>query len=370
MPSWFPYPIRYVGDCGISGRGYSMRGNLAALREVGITEEQIDVMPWPPSMSLQRDWFYDRFLRLRDRPSFVDTPKVNIIDVRLTDVGQFWTAGWYNVVVADWDTDRLPEDVVEAINRCDEVWTASENVIWTLRQSGVELPALVIPPALQPELLETPPKHVAPDIAPEVHPHVGPHEFKHTAPVYFYYIGDWSERTNVDGLLQAYVATGWRRDDPVELLIHSPGHRRRIALLDGAPIARVLTTLKSYSWVCKLHQMNHVFVTATRADGFCLPAWEAAAVGNLVIVPEDALETPPGALTYETRLTAAGAPPGQKWWEPDLDDLTRQFRVAFDLIRAGWLGTDWAVAARKQVSPGAVGERLKERLVAIGEVLR
>ena len=60
MPSWFPYPIRYVGDCGISGRGYSMRGNLAALHELGITREQIDIMPWPPTMSLQEDWFFDR----------------------------------------------------------------------------------------------------------------------------------------------------------------------------------------------------------------------------------------------------------------------------------------------------------------------
>jgi hypothetical protein len=361
-PPWFPYPIRYVGDCGISGYGYAMRGVLAALRGIGVTEEQIDIMPWRPAMSLQQDWLYERFLYARERPSFAKGQRVNIIGTPLQEVAHFWTAGWHNVVVADCKTNGpLPEGVAAAINRCDEVWAATEHTRWTLLQAGVEVPVHVVPYALQPELLETPPKVVAPDIAPEVHPYIGPHEFKHTSPVCFYYIG----RQNIDGLLQAYFNTGWTDTDPVELIIHNPRSVVKLPERDGAPIVRLLAVPKTYHWICKLHQMNHVFVTATRGSGFCLPAWEAAAVGNLVVVPQDALETPPGAVTYGSKLIA-----GSYDWEPDLEDLTLRFKVAFDLIRSGWLGTDWAIAARKQVSPGVVGELLKERLTAIKAELR
>lgn len=372
MPDWFPYPIRYVGDCGISSRGYSMRGNLAALHEVGIRRDQIDIMPWPATMSLQEDWFFDRFLRSRDdRPDFdQDARRVNIVDVRLPDVRGLWTKNWYNVAIAAWPTNRLPDEVADALRRFDEIWAVSDHVELLLRQAGVQTPVYVIPTPLQPELLKTPPKHVAPDIAPEVHPYIGPHEFKHTSPVCFYYIGRWNTRKNVDGLLKAYFATGWTNRDPVELIIHSRDAVSEVCDRGkDAPIVRLLTTPKTHSWVCKLHQMNHVFVTATRGDSFSLPAWEAAAVGNLVVVPEDGLEPPQGTLFCASNLTT-GRGGADAWWEPDLDDLTEQFKVAFDLIRSGWLGTDWAEATRKQVSPAAVGELLKARLTAIGAKLK
>lgn len=355
MPNWFPYPIRYVGDCGISGHAYSMRGYLAALHEVGVTREQIDVMPWPPTPpgALQEDWFFDRFLRLRDdRPDFDSgTPRVNVIDTCLGDVRRFWTKGWYNIVVAPWGW--LPDGAAEAINRCDEVWATSERAAKALRDVGVTLPISVIPRPVQPDLLETPPKHVAPDIAPELHPHFGPHEYKHTAPVYFYYGGGWAKRKNAEAVLCAYFAAGWGPKDPVELILHCPynsadAKQRLDALLpEKPPIVRLLQAPKPYSWVCKLHQSNHVFVSAARDES--LAAWEAAAVGNLVVVP-DCVEPPPGALTYA---------------EGDTDALSQRFRGARGLIRAGWLGTGGAKQTRKQVSPSAVGELLKQRLSAL-----
>jgi glycosyltransferase involved in cell wall biosynthesis len=352
MPDWFPYTIRYIGDCGISGHGYSMRGMLAALHEVGVRRDQIDIMPWPPTMSLQEDWFFDRFLRSRDdRPSLDDTPRVNLIDTRLPDVHHFWTKGWHNVIVAPWR--RVPDGAAAIINRCEEVWATSENVAAALRDGGVTLPIFIIPRALQPELLKTPPKEVAPDIAPELHPYVGPHEFKHTSPVYFYYVGTWDAGKNVETLLKAFLAVGWGPNDPVELILHSPynsgGAQQQIdALLPKQPpVVRLLQKPKSYGWVCKLHQMNHVLVSAARDESF--PPWEAAAVGNLVVMPT-CVDPIPGALTFNL---------------DDVDDLSRQFKVAFDLIRSGWLGTDWGHAVRKMVSPAAVGELLKQRLTAL-----
>jgi len=386
VPNWFPYPIRYIGDCGISGRGYSMRGYLAALRTIGVTEEQIDIMPWPPA-NPPEDWLHACYLCARDKPSFSGLRRLNVIDVALLAAGRFWTKDWYNIVVASWSTDRLPDDVVSPINRCDEVWAVSEQVQQTLLQAGVEKPIYVIPHALQPELLETPPKEVAPDIAPRVHPNIGPHEYKHTSPVCFYYVGSWDERKNVrDGLLQAYFNTGWTSSDPVELVIHSPAPSGRDVVahdkllheqLDwlrgqqpqpfDAPVVHLSTRPRPYSWICKLHAINHVFVTATRGEGFCLPAWEAAAAGNLVVVPADAVETPPGALTYWSQLTDVPGRPGQKWWDPNLEDLTRQLRVAFQLVRSGSTVAELAHQARARVSPVAVGELLRERLTAIKE---
>jgi len=344
MPDWFPYPIRYAGDCGISSRGYSMRGNLAALLAVGITRKQIEVMPWPPSMSLQEDWFFDHFLRTRDdRPNLDSGPRLNVIDVRLAEVRRFWTKGFYNIVVARWG--KLPPGAAEGINRCDEVWATSARAAVALRDSGVTVPIFVCTGAVQQDLLETPPKEVAPDIAPEVHPYLGPHEFKHTSPVCFYCIGDTNPAL-------AYATAGWTGRDPVELLIHSVGKPMPRPTDDDAPIIRSLSSfkLKTHGWICKLHRMNHVFVT-TRKD-FCLSAWEAAVVGNLVVMPDSNVSVPPGAITYEEDRAA----------------LTQQLRVAFDLIRSGWVGTAHAIAARNLVSPSAVGEALKQRLTAIKEV--
>jgi len=403
----FPYLIRYVGDCNASGHGYAMRGNIAALLTLGIPEEQIDILPWPVGTGMTHDWFYNRFLCARERPLFHGSNHLNIINTHLPDVGRFWTAGWYNVVVAAWETNALPkgtfatghgksETVVASLNKCDEIWATTERVGLTLKQSGVTIPIFIIPHALQPELLDTPVKEVQPDFAPKLHPYVGPEDLKHTTPVLFYYVGGWNDRKNVHGLLQAYFATGWTPADPVELVIHSVAsggdmeaqkahafitQTQFAALRDSlpspydAPIVRVLTDQKPYSWVCKLHQINHVFITATRGEGFCLPAWEAAAAGNMVVLPQDAV--PPITCSYNvpTELRPITAMPevqgyelGQHWWESRVEDMTKAFRQAFDDIRNGEKHMQIQNAARHvrdELSPVAVGKRIKARLMEI-----
>lgn len=411
MSDAFPYNIRYVGDCSASGHGYAMRGNLAVLQELGIGPEQIDILPWPIYRDVPEDWFYQRFLCARDRPLFKGQQHLNIINTHLPDVGRFWTAGWYNVVVAAWETSQLPSasfpcggignaPVAEAINKCDEVWATTERVKTTLVAGGVTIPIYVIPHALQPQLLETPPKDVEPDFAPELHPYMGPEDLAHTTPVLFYYVGGWNARKNVRTLLEAYFNTGWTPIDPVELVIHSVAgsvdeqarqahafvtQSEFAALRDSlpnhldAPIVRVLTEPKSYSWICKLHAANHVFITATRGEGFCLPAWEAAAVGNRVIVPAGALGVDvPGAVevpTTRTRITpmpeAQGYELGQKWWDVDVDDLTQAFKTAFDDVRAnGCYDAASAQLVRAMLAPdGEVAKLIEARLSAIKKVL-
>lgn len=401
----FPYLIRVVGDCNTSGHGYAMRGLISAMEAVGIEPEQIDILPWPIyEGELVNDWFYRQYMCARKRPLFRGSNHVNLMVVHPPELARFWTAGWYNIAAVTWETDRLPKatfktpeganrTIVETLNRCEEVWVPSESVKRVFVRDGVEKPVFVIPHALPRELLDRPIKTKPPVVAPELHPYVGPERHRDKSPVCFYYVGSWDDRKNVTGLLRAYFETGWSPADPVELVLHTvPSNRTRgakeahaflsqscfeelrQALPDpySAPIVHLLTEPKPYSWICDLHERNHVFITATRGEGFCLPVWEALAIGNMVIATQGAVD---GTYTYPVPSEIRPITPmpnvvgyelGQKWYEPKPEELVSAFKHAFDRVQAGDVPIwhDIAQRVRDQVSPAGVGKLVGERLEA------
>lgn len=185
----------------------------------------------------------------------------------------------------------------------------------------------------------------------------------------FYSIGAWCERKNHLGLIAAYFHA-FTRDDPVSLMVVSAGAdmnaiRSLIARtgIDPAqlPELHVPGEPLTENQLRGLHAEADCFVSATRAEGFGLPHFEAGFMGKTVASPlygghSDFLMTAPNAYGTSFQLTPCfgselrgriveeggqlvqeskvAIPPGldckQCWAEPDLVDLARAMECAVD----------------------------------------
>lgn len=406
-----PYKIRYWADCTPSGYGYAARGYLQALAACGVRRFDIRVIPLvgeiPAAAEAPKDdWLYQTHLVDHAKRPNPAPPAANIVHAHPPLLGKRWAAGWYNIAVTTWERDRLPEgefpsaelrkETVQAVlKHYDEIWVPTEAVAELFRPIGTLV--RIVPHALTHQALERRPRATHPKISQRLHPALtGAAE----EPVRFYYIGSWDARKNVETLLASYFATGWNAGTPVELVLHctpsNASHQAREAhgmaaeaafeaardcLRDptDAPSVRLLTTKRTYQWVLELHRSCHVFATASRGEGFCLPALEALAFGNPLIGGAQVLKHFPLEATYAVHspLRTCPATPevfgselGQRWWEPDPDSLTAAFKAAFADMQSG---TGWsalrATATRDLYSPDAVAGAIAPALERAKEVL-
>jgi len=206
----------------------------------------------------------------------------------------------------------------------------------------------------------------------------------------FYYIGAWTARKNVQGLVHAYMRA-FEPTDPVELVIHAPGASETACAMaqmssglpPGAwPSIRFSRTRISQDEIDRLHAECHCFVTATRGEAWNLPAFHAMVAGRNIITPRSlgsgeflrgtsaafygARPAPafgdawivPGhpALQY---AGAQGLNVRSYWLDPDLAELAHHMRDAFE-ERTTHLTLDTHIAAR--FSREAVGATIRRIL--------
>jgi glycosyltransferase involved in cell wall biosynthesis len=347
------YSIRYWADLNLtSGYHTAARGMLRALAACGFGPDRVRVVG--TSVEDMAQAYADKDLApyldaARERPADI----VNIVHANILDAGRFHTTldRRYNILVTAWEVDALPtrtqaktaygeRSAVEALKLFDQIWVPKRETVELMVDAGVEAEKVQLLPH---PLLRVP---------------AAPANKASNDRFRFYYIGSWDERKDVATLLQAYFLTGWSVLDPVELLIHTPpapgvaGHRhtervteafgllQKQAGSDRLPNVGLLTTRRSRRWVEDFHAMGHCFVTASRGEGFCLPAAEAAAAGNLLVLPQH-VESPfrdyPGWRTVASQ--AESVPPlsqyrgyelGHKWWRTDLESLRRAMIAAFE----------------------------------------
>lgn len=386
-----PFGISYWGDVNpFTGYGNAMQGNLMALRTLGFTEEHIRVLGGVGTDI--RDAYNDPLLKpyLGYNDDRVEA-EVHIVHMNLLRAGSYHSkvSAKGNVLVTAWETDRLPTktkadtaygkwDVQDALPIWDQIWVPSEDqrqLILDLVPDAVvyAIPhALTLPPADGKRVEGT---------------------------TTFYYIGSWDERKGVQDLVRAYFSTGWTVNDPVELLIHTPpwpgnsaaDHTRRVhddikvlrkQIGDEVPRFRVSTTKRPLWEISKMHQQSDVFVTASRAEGFCIPIIDAFAAGNMAIASDALLErfrdfdevTFP--VECDKRPVAAlpqylGYELDHQWHEPRLADLVEAFKDAHEVQlcnkRPYPVVTETAVlsleeCARSRFSAQAVGRCMEEPL--------
>jgi glycosyltransferase involved in cell wall biosynthesis len=188
-------------------------------------------------------------------------------------------------------------------------------------------------------------------------------------PYSFYSILGWSERKNPIGLLKAYLSEFSVADNVVLRLKLSAVNEDDVASLiaasgiprDELPKIDFITDYFDHEDMVDLHHESSCFVTAARGEGWNLPAFEAALVGNPVISPEwggqrEYLRHYNNFISIPVQLTPAICPPEpgdrievagvalralsvkqptgitarQRWGEPDLYALGKAMRGCYE----------------------------------------
>lgn len=170
-------------------------------------------------------------------------------------------------------------------------------------------------------------------------------EAKYKPPFTFYSIGVWCERKNPIGLLKAYLTTFTSKDDVRLVLVHghgaAPVHEdidalKRCLGLNDYPEIVTFSRLND-DRIRDLHWSSACFVSASRSEGFGLPAFEAMLSESMVITPDygaspeflmgnhqcfscyDAMDTPVVDPLIDPNLGVTGR---MLWGEPDLSALS------------------------------------------------
>lgn len=429
------YPImRYICDTQDSGYGNAARGYLQAFRSIGVTPDILRVVPVmaptaaaPMMMQSENDHGPFTAASAAGAPTggagmsygtvFEDgdvfeqyvsgawpgDDLINIVHLNPGMLQMYHTplGGRYNIAITAWETDRLTAreykrgDAVRTmagdINDYDEVWVPTKHVRAVLESSGVTKPIFVIPHVLREEVLSMKPKGPAPvgkDVA-----------------VGLYTIGPWNARKNHLDLVRAYYATHWTIGDKVRLQLFSlPVVRDQNSVEAHEWIANdVIRNLKEASSANKLdlpalslmgsprrfvphitqsHRQNHVFVTASRGEGFCIPSLDAAALGNYVLggfpALEDLAAVAPSAVTVmqsrKVPITpmpeVAGYEIDHEWWEVSIAEMTAEMKAVVSFAQLEGMPAPADVeAVRDAYCPSAVGKLIASRLAVAADVV-
>lgn len=381
-------PIRVTGDINYgSGFNHAVRGMLRVLEALGYSPDTVHVVGAAVSGGYyqeqgDRDWTHPYIYR-DARPD----DKINLVITHPGMAGDFWTSigGRYNILYTAWETDRLPRTVYTVneqkrtiagdLNKYDEVWVPSQQVMRGFIADGVTVPIHVIPHALELELLARPPRKVAEASR-------------------FYFVGSWNPRKNAEALLRAWFSTGWNPLSGKSFTLHCVPASRDLHHVEAAsyittegvrnlyealgerrlevPTFSVMTAPRAYTSILDLHLRHDVFVTASRGEGFNLAAQEAAAFGNLVVGSKEAcpclvdagagfVELPSHEVPITPMPECRGYELDQNWWDVASRDIVTAVRRAASVTPDVTLYVQ-AQKLRAMWSPSAIAKLVEPRL--------
>ena len=329
----------------------------------------------------------------------------------------FRESGCINIAYTMFETDRIPQEWVDACNQLDGVIVPSRWCRDVFESSGVRVPVRVAPPGIDVDSFSSDRRGdgfgwLAPAVRRRFErdlrggrssfwnwPRMGRDDARRRPgrsvdlqrAYKLYSIFQWSERKNPRGLLEAYFAE-FHRDDDVCLILKSYGRdfsrtqgawvRRQVDAvrqsmrLPSYPPVLLITEMLSREEVRRLHGSCDCFVLPHRSEGLGLPLLEAMAAGNPVITTgysgntdftrDDNSLLVPYQLTPVFNMNWSGWYRGDMMWaEPDLAALRMRMRqVVDDRVLAARIGSrgqdfvraefDWAT--RLGVLMSAVGE--------------
>lgn len=239
----------------------------------------------------------------------------------------------------------------ENINMMDEAWVFCAYGHKAAKNSGVTVPVNIVP---MPTNIDT--YGVNYGIIDNVRESVGDNGF------IFYTISEFTERKNIKTILQAFHSE-FHLDEPVYLLIKTTdaAYGNKIGdrikdVVDGVKRdLRIYSDLSKYKKemiICghvnqkelyKLHQTCDAFVSASHAEGWCLPAFDACGFGKIIVAPRhtaftEYLNNDNAYLVdcyedacYAAHDTLSGLyTSNENWYEVPVINLRKQMRAAYE----------------------------------------
>lgn len=359
-----------------SGYGEANRHFVAALDTAGVR-----VIPELVSYSIEASDFGTLGQRLE--PIFANTGKAKIKILHTTPnvFKKHIDKDKYNIAHFFWETDRVPEEFVDGLKLCDEIWTGSEANKAALLKSGVDLPIYIFPQPIETDRVP-----------------VKPFKIPNFEGFLFYSIFEWTDRKNPKGLLQAYWEE-FQDNENVGLLIktyfsgfttsvkrtirHQIERYKQQSGLTKFPPVFLYMDLMDRPEIDRLHETGDCYVSAHRGEGWGIPQVEAVIHKNPVLSTgyggcheyfENGKEM--RLLPYKL-VQLRGMSHSDRWYtkeqnwaEPNLKALRAGMRFAYDQPdRAAEMASRAHTKAMDIFSFEAVGEAMANRLKQIKEKL-
>jgi glycosyltransferase involved in cell wall biosynthesis len=365
--------VRYTGTfTDYSGYGSANRAFIAALYTAGVdvtTELVVQVREHS-----KNGWTQDLAMNLVDR----DIPyKIKITHLTPDLYPKYIEKKKYNIGHLFWETDRLPAEWIDPINKMQELWVSSEGMANLFRSCGVHIPMYWFG---QPVDVSEGDKLYSKFNLPG---HKG---------FLFYSVFQWIERKNPRGLLEAYWETFTGRND-VSLLLktyrssYDPEEYEKIQLdiarwkrekrLVHYPRVYLTTKLLTHEDVMRVHATGDCYVTADHGEGWCRPLQESFLMGKPAIstarggiheyVNQDMYY--PIKSTYVPAVQQSWIPwytPDQNWATPNKEELKEQMQFVFANKELALVKAMKAKNFMKeQFSYTAIGNQMRTRLEKI-----
>lgn len=196
--------------------------------------------------------------------------------------------GGRHVAMTTWETDTFPGEFIAPLGCYDRILVPSvfcRNAILAARdrreEPWVDDVVAVVPHTFDPDWWTPAPVSTFP-------------------PVNFYSVGAWSERKNHEAVIKAYLHA-FTPDEPVRLtIISSASEGQRVTHAFQSVLGRsglapaqipsieLVHTPLGDAEMRELLQRQHVYVNASRGEGWGLSVFEAALLGHEILTPDEA----------------------------------------------------------------------------------
>lgn len=290
-----------------------------------------------------------------------------------------YRSGFKNIGFAHFETTHFkPSNWQYYCNLLDELWVSCPENERAARVSGVKVPIRIVPRGLSVSKYD---RTLYSDL-----------DFGIGNRYAFYHIGDYSSRKNTQNLIKCYLETFSKHDNVVLVLkVYVEGvvaqesikiinqeiqdlkkSLRKYGLDMYPPIILISDYLDDRSMMA-LHAQSNCFISLERGAAYNLPAHDALAMGNYVIVNDSGGTNQfvdnevNGLLIPSHKATVHGMircpypnlyTCHEKWWEPDYEQFKLALREQYEK------GTVPATTKQflREYSYESVGNKIKEIL--------